>query len=294
MEKKHTVLLVGLVVLQLFTLARLSSLQQEMGNRFQQVQNLVVGLDGSVSGIYGNVERMLREEASLLDSSRTTFGELDPAGYTVPATVEAVPKEYSEGMEAFLQAGEARSPMVRSGTVFTGTVEVPVFETVDIQVVLREGESFRSETVEAHLSLKEKFLLQFNGGMEHASTTGSKGGKYLLEGNLHLSITGGAGNGVRSLALVQEVDGRETGRETVDPTEFLGRQVELEMELGQGQSFVFLVEAVDSYGLLYRHRVHAYDAGGEEAGTSRYKWGEEGTTILDQEGNVLHPKGLQE
>ena len=103
MKKQTTYILVAaLIVLQLYSITRINSLQSRVENLNNNVHSVENRLDNQISSIYQNVDQQLEAQASLILNSSTKVGKLNIATLTVPVTFTIEPKVITETMSVFL------------------------------------------------------------------------------------------------------------------------------------------------------------------------------------------------
>jgi hypothetical protein len=84
-------------------------------------------ITSNIDTIYSNVDEMLKQKASLIESATTEIGILNVDELTVPVTFTLIPKEVSEHPAVSLDFNGELFPMEKNGTTFFATVSCNVF-----------------------------------------------------------------------------------------------------------------------------------------------------------------------
>lgn len=98
----------------------INRLSQSMHSQHQQFIN-------QVESIYSNVDRQLKEEASLLSGFEVEYGEIDLNDHTIDVTVKLVPKLISEDMIISVSINGRSADLAKTGSSFTGTIPVDIY-----------------------------------------------------------------------------------------------------------------------------------------------------------------------
>lgn len=99
---------------------RIDQLQNGMHNQHQQFMN-------QIESIYTNVDRQLKEEASLLSGVDAEYGEISIEDHTIDVTVKLVPKLISENMKVHVSIDGRSTDLSRDGSAFSGTIAVDIY-----------------------------------------------------------------------------------------------------------------------------------------------------------------------
>ena len=97
----------------------INRLSNAMHSQHQQFMN-------QVESIYSNVDRQLKEEASLLSGFEVEYGEIDLNDHTIDVTVKLVPKLISEDMKISVSINGRSADLAKTGSSFTGTIPVDI------------------------------------------------------------------------------------------------------------------------------------------------------------------------
>ena len=107
---------------------RIDQLQNGMHNQHQQFMN-------QIESIYTNVDRQLKEEASLLSGVDAEYGEINLEDHTIDVTVKLVPKLISEDMKISISINGRNADLTKSGSVFTGTIPVDIYNMGELMLM---------------------------------------------------------------------------------------------------------------------------------------------------------------
>ena len=132
MKKRITyILLTILIITQVISMLKLDELKSLIDSTRNELSNLSNNTRNEASYIYDNVDRMLREEASIITDASVEIGLPDIETLTVPVLFSLIPKEVRETTTVSLNFGGNVIPMVRNGTTFTATIPFDVFDVIE-------------------------------------------------------------------------------------------------------------------------------------------------------------------
>ena len=274
--KKNTGLkiIVAILVIALFacfiwvyTLTNeLNRLSNAMHSQHQQFMN-------QVESIYTNVDRQLKEEASLLSGVEAEYGEISIEDHTIDVTVKLVPKLISENMKIQVSIDGRSTELSRDGSAFSGTIAVDIYNVGEQMLMTIETDSgtqtqFLSE-------IRTEYLWEGKiPSLYHCDISGSgtfTEGKYTLNGTIDINcspIEYTPEIKFEKFVLVTEQNGTEINREDIT-SEVLNYQTyphgvywrdeyKMECEAKEGDDVRIYLEATDSLGYLHRMLIHQW------------------------------------
>ena len=274
--KKNTGLkiIVAILVIALFacfiwvyTLTNeINRLSNAMHSQHQQFMN-------QVESIYTNVDRQLKEEASLLSGVEAEYGEISIEDHTIDVTVKLVPKLISENMKIQVSIDGRSTELFRDGSAFSGTIAVDIYNVGEQMLMTIETDSgtqtqFLSE-------IRTEYLWEGKiPSLYHCDISGSgtfTEGKYTLNGTIDINcspIEYTPEIKFEKFVLVTEQNGTEINREDIT-SEVLNYQTyphgvywrdeyKMECEAKEGDDVRIYLEATDSLGYLHRMLIHQW------------------------------------
>lgn len=245
--------IVALLLLNMFTLYKLNSMENNINNKFQQSDILTNNLKNDINNISSNVETNLKKQGSILDNHNVTFGEFNPSNLTIPVTVSITPKEYSKGLIASLQINNKSVLMKNEGTSFVGTVEANIFEDFQLKVDLDNNGVEKIETIEEHGDLKSKHLLTISGGFNGESSISSN--QYQYSGKIVLNFVSSQSNKVEKISIVNDVNGVIISKREIEPSNSVSVDFNDKIKLKNGEKLTTYAMVQDKYGLNYKYFV---------------------------------------
>ena len=269
---------------------RIDRLQNGMHNQHQQFMN-------QVESIYTNVDRQLKEEASLLSGVDAEYGEISIEDHTIDVTVKLVPKLISENMKVQVSIDGRSTDLSRDGSAFSGTIAVDIYNVGEQMLMTIKTDSgtqtqFLSE-------IRTEYLWEGKiPSLYHCDISGNgtfTEGKYTLNGTIDINcspIEYTPDIKFEKFVLVTEQNGTEINREDIT-SEVLNYQTyphgvywrdeyKMECEAKEGDDVRIYLEATDSLGYLHRMLIH--------------QWREQNGTMAEAvDGNeyIFDPNGVQ-
>ncbi|MDP4178338.1 MAG: hypothetical protein Q8900_08385, partial [Bacillota bacterium] len=221
-----------LLLLNMFTLYKLYSIENNINYKFNQNDILNNSLKNDINNISSNVETSLKKQGSILDNYNVTFGELNPSNFTVPVTISITPKEYSKGLIANLQANNKSVTLKNEGKSFTGTVNANIFDNFQLKVDLNNKGVDKIETLEEYDDLKDKYLLKISGGFDGQSNSGSN--QYQYSGKVNLNFNSSKSNNVEKISIINDVNGVIIGKHQIKPSNSVSVDLNDKIKLKNG------------------------------------------------------------
>ena len=322
--KKHlsTVATVLALVIAVVSQFRISNLQSEIHQLENQLNNSVSMLQSNQSAALSRMQELMEQEASILTQTNFSLDELDLADKTFVLSGSVTPKEHQPGVtEAFLTVNGKAYPMELANGTYTIQLDLPVFEDARVEKVeFREDDVIRTETLDEQWSPRYELLPSVHGRLGGSSRGTAANGVYTWhrEGEVRINVEGkGQVIDVRSVTLVEELDGVEVGRTEipltstestqrknakeepappptsgiqVDGAESFYHMIDREFNIPFGSTLELLAEVVDGNGLRYRTVLEywAVNEKGEPVDDDYLGLRDLFEQILDTDGNVLY------
>ena len=252
-------IIAALILANFFTLSKLNRLENSIINQNNQSQAIERNLRNKIDNIYSRVEAMLEKEASILDNYDVKFGEFNTKDLTVPMTLNITPKEYSDELIAKLQLNNEVVIMKNSGTIFTVTKDVNIFNPIDVKVILEVNDIKKLETLNINSNLQHKYLLGVSGGFSGESSYGSK--KYKYKGSIELDIRETENNKALEVMIVKELNGKIIDEEKVAAIRHKVIPVSGELDINANDTLIIYAKVKDSYGLTYKRILKSHQVG---------------------------------
>lgn len=260
MKKNTLYYIIGaLVLLNLFTLFKLNSLENYVDNYLQQNNFAANNLRNEINNIYSNVDAKLKKQASIFDSHSLTFGDLNSSNFTIPVTLLITPKEHSKGLTASLLINDKSFPMKNEGTSFVVTAEAYIFHDFKLKVVLEENGVKKTETIEEYYDLKNKYLLVINGGFGGESSYSHSSGQYHYNGKIDLNFNASPFNRPVKVTIVNDVNGSLIDEQKVEPSSHISVNEKKTIKLTAGDRLTKYAVIQDIYGLNYKYIIDVFD-----------------------------------
>lgn len=310
MKKLSPFIIAVLIVLQIFTLIRIDSLQQNLQNLQSQLVGLRSTLSLQIEQLKTSQAAQAKAQASILERFEYSLGALDPANLTVAMTFTITPKTARSDTKAALFIGSERADMVRQGAVFAVTRPVGIFADLAATAVLTDGDQQRTEQLDLPLSLRQAVLptvfarldptgssgsnggASGNGsvsadGSSFRKTAGTAAGEFAVKGRLLVDVKPVKGNAIEKARLLVDVDGRIVAEKPIN-TSGQGNEIDERQTLLAGQTVTLLVEATDQLGLRYRIVISRLSLDATVTPVARAECLASGeAAILDREGKTV-------
>ena len=322
--KKHLSAIITALALVIAVVSqfRISGLQSEIRQLENHLNNSVSMLQSNQSAAISYMQELMEKEASILTNTDFSLGEMDLANKSFVLNGSVTPKEHQPGVtKAFLTVNGKAYPMELNNGVYAVQVDLPLFEEARVEKVeFHEGDVIRTETLEEQWSPRYKLLPRVNGhlgGSGHGSATN---GVYTWhrEGEVRISVEGkGQIIDIRSVTLVEELDGVEVGRTEipltstesnrgnnakeepappptsgtqVNGTETFYHMIDREFNIPFGSTLELLAEVVDGNGLRYLTVIDHWTVSESGENVDDDMWGLRDVfeQILDADGNILY------
>ena len=299
--KRQRLIIIILAVALVVAFVQLNGYKTESENRYNSLSNHIQRVSDNIQEIYGNVDRMLEEEASLVTSFNYEYGKLDAENRLVPVSVKITPKTYSDRTTLTLDFGSEKVELNRGADgEFIADFNAPLFPDTESEVVkllIKDGNTTQTQELEWYISsLYEKFLPQLMAGFifDHTKFTEEKGlpvdGEVMFMGDIEES----GGKAFTDLKLVYMLNDKIVEEVEIPEATFQSAVSDIDIyktypDAKAEDIFTLYIEGVDEYGFVHRitlkETVCISDEDiTEEALDGYYE------TILDKEGNVLYDR----
>lgn len=290
--KKNSIVIpvILLLILQAISLFRISRLESQISELTGQVAGIANNSSSLAGNIYSNVESLLKRQASIIDSYDFTFGEVDKNSFEVPVTFTVTPKVSSQNTVAKLVLSGEDFIMERSGTTYSATGSISIFDELKASVIFSESGADSTEKLGEFGMLMEKFIpsfsVRFDGSSGYRKNNDEASGTYERKGTIALELYNFGSAAIIEAALIAEVDGVVVSEDDFSDSKAL--QVDRKYELKAGQTLVMYVKAVDSLGLTHIIRTNEISIGadGNQSGEEIWDW-DNNKTLLDKDGKVV-------
>lgn len=287
--KNLEIIVVVLVLINIFTLFKINSVENSLERHMQQYDNDVNNVENNINNIYSNVDEKLKKQASILDSYDVKIGdELNSNNYTVPVTLTITPKEYSDGLIATLQLNSKKISMQKEGTSFVGITDVYIFDDFQLKVILEQNGVKKTESIEEYSQLQYKYLLEIYGGFGGNESYSS--GIYKYDGDINVNFENSQNNSPKKVSLVKYLNGTVVSEQEVEFTDNMIIPVNDKLELNANDKFMLCANIQDKYGINYKYVVMLYeiDSKGKYV-NKRPEWSNGSVIeISDKNGNILY------
>jgi len=322
--KKHLSTIVTVLALTIAVISqfRISNLQSELQQLENRLNNSISMLQSNQSAAITHMQDLMEKEASILTHTDFSLGEMALADKTFVLSGSVTPKEHQPGVtEAFLTVNGKAYPMELANGVYTIQVDLPLFEEARVdKVEFHEGDVIRTETLNEQWSPRYRLLPQVSGRLSGSGRGSAANGVYTWhrEGEVRINVEGkGQVIDVRSVALVEMLDGVEVGRTEipltstessrgnnatkepappptsgtqVNGTESFYHMIDREFNIPFGSTLELLAEVVDGNGLCYRTVLDHWTVSESGENVDDALWGLRDLfeQILDENGNILY------
>ncbi len=268
--KKHIsyILIAVLIVLQLYSLAKISSLQSRIENTYNTIDSVENRLNSQINSIYQNVDQKLEAQASLIHNTSVKVGKLDVSTLTVPITFTIEPKTVTETMSVSLDFNGEIVRLEKSGLQYFALRNFKISDSISPKIIMEDN---GIKNVEEHQELNVSSIQEhvFPSLFAHFSGQSSyRANKYHTKGKLDIDYKPSQENNpFIDIKYVIKVDD-----EIINET-----PVVLEKESGSGGTFMLDIDdkytinngqiltsnvvAVDSLGFTHEYLVMHFAGG---------------------------------
>lgn len=250
-------IIIGLIILNCYSLVKLERLETNLDNIIHQVDYTENNLRNEINTIYSNVDEKLKKQGSILDSHQLTLGKLNEDDVTVPITLRITPKEASQNLGASLEFNDKIITMKKEGTSFSVTFDAYVLDKPEMKVVLENNGVQKIETFEEHIDLRNKYFLEISGGIEGSSSYGSDTFQHRGTISLYFSYT--EYNSPKKITVIKEVNENIISQNTEEASYHNSIPLNEKYKLSKGDKLDIYAIVEDQYGFNYKYKLLNYE-----------------------------------
>ncbi|MBQ4057938.1 MAG: hypothetical protein IJD40_03280 [Lachnospiraceae bacterium] len=268
---------------------KLKSQNSNLDSEIQMLRN-------EINSIYNNVDKQLKEEASLISGVDFSIGDPSEDMKSVKLSLTVVPKLITDNTELFITVDGITAPLFRSGSEFTGTIDVGLFVDYNQWPLLSIKSAGETKT-EYLEDIDISYMFSRHLPSLYADMSGGNG-KFsdgTLSVDLGFSIEskpayGNAPITFTSFTLIEEVNGKEISRQDITDEvrksgESYNTRYVKNFKVTYGDELKVYVIAEDSLGYIHKTLAH-YWLESENGAQAETVFG--GETIFDKDGNMLY------
>ena len=220
-QKIISCIIVGLLV---FSLVQIVVLRDEIDNLKSvnsRLSSELNQINGNINSIYTNVDKKLKQQASILSGVNYDIGEINDDNETVSVALKIVPKTIVDDMQVSVKIGDEITELTRKGNEFTAKFNVGLFIGYDEYplVTIKTSAGTQTEYLEdVDLSYQfDRYFPTLEARMNGSSTT-------YRDSSAHINSTYDVdvhkyGNDsdvtFTKITLVETLNGEEIGREDI-------------------------------------------------------------------------------
>lgn len=296
--KRQRLIIIILAVALVVAFVQVNTYKTESENRLNSLSNQIQRVSDDIQSIYGNVDKMLEEEASLVTSFNYEYGKLDAEKRLVPVSVKITPKTYSDRTTLTLDFGSEKVELKRGdGGEFIADFNAPLFPDTDSEVVkllIKDGNTTQIQELDWYISsLYEEFLPQLMAGFVFDHTTFSEEKGLTVKGDVMFmgDIEESDGKAFTDLKLVYMLNDKIVEEAEIPEATFQSAVSDIDIyktypDAKTEDIFTLYIEGVDEYGFVHRITLKetvcsSAESDAEEPSDGFYE------IILDKDGNEL-------
>lgn len=300
-NKIFKIVIICLAVALVISFFMISNLNNELSNTKNNLNNQISNLREEIDSIYGNVDRKLKKQASLLSESDYTLGEFNSETKKMPVTFTVIPKIVSDNMKLFIAVGDEKIELAKDGEEYSGTAELGLFIEYDewpLLTIETGGETKTEFLDNIYVScLYNNVLPQLAADMTETSNYG-KGYVRVEAGFAVEDIKASEGSSVKfnSFTLVQEKNGKEIERKDITSEvlkadgSYHSRFTQT-FEAAEGDEIKLYVTAEDSLGFIHKVLMSYWYNEADHADEIPAVM-TRGESIYDSDGNLLYGEDI--
>ncbi|MBB6215382.1 hypothetical protein HNQ80_001471 [Anaerosolibacter carboniphilus] len=164
--------------LNVATYFRVDSLKQEIRNTQNDISTLSGSINGSVSSSMSQINEMLKKESSLITEFKYEFGEYKDKRIDLLLNVK--PKVYTAGDKLYFsyKTDNERPALIEAQSLdninFESKINVSILDNIDIDLIIDNGASRKTEKLESIYRPAEKFTARLSANPLGGSMTYNK------------------------------------------------------------------------------------------------------------------------
>ncbi len=297
MKKNSEVLIAALILLNIFTLFKLNSIQNSLDNNYREIRYTVEDTRNKVSSFTSDINSLIEKQASIIDSYEVTFGDKLNSDLTVTVKLSVVPKEYTDETNLSLLFNDKNITMEKNGAAFSGAVDVNIFEEFKPMIVIEQDGVKKTESIDEYYD-QHKYILDIDG--RYNGKESYRSGKYIFfDGNIDIQVVSPQGNLPEDVKIIYDVNGKTVKEQDAEAFEnnydnisnIFNIDIKNEQfDLNANDKLTMYAVVKDNFGLNYKY-VFKYIEIDSEGNPLRLiaEW-TTGTIveISDNEGNILY------
>ena len=184
---------------------------RQLVNQITYMQDTTNIILSDVNGMQADIEKTLREEASMVESYSIEIVDMDFLRRTYKVDVSAVPKEYTEKTKMSIFFGTTECALRLEGYAYKGSLSLPLDKTFDgnIPFLLANGKKKTTEVIEEYDGLQTHLSEVLSGTVEDIPSY--KDGTMKLDTACSFQLDGFDRYEFEEFKLVAQMDGEEIG-----------------------------------------------------------------------------------
>lgn len=218
LTKLINILICGVLI---FGMYKISDLQHQVDNLRNSINNVDRHLRNDMNNIYSNVNNMLEEESNQLTTNKWEYNSIDIENKTAKISAIIIPKEFNPRVTKvkILNDNKEYSLDYINGE-YVANIDIPLFDTTEFnQVQLYDNGTIRTQNLKWNINPRYEALVQtfvrFNG---RSSTSYGKEALWSPNGSINFDIEKKGTFSIKTIELVEMMDGKEINRINVDIT----------------------------------------------------------------------------
>jgi hypothetical protein len=263
-KQRAYILIVILIILQLYSITKISSLQNKIENTNMTLNTIDYRMNNQINSIHNTINQKLEEEASKILDSSVSVGNLNTSTLTVPITFTVEPKTISEDLSVSLDFNGEILPLQRSGIKFSGTKGLEISESVFPKIIL-EDQGVKS--IEEHRGLNVSRIKEsiFPSIFAHFSgTTKYSSGEYHAQGVIDIDYKEfNKNNYFKEMKYIVKIDGALVDEKPIlleanQSGESFSVDINDQYTLDKGEILTTSIMAEDELGFTHEYLVTHY------------------------------------
>jgi len=252
-EKTLLLTLIALVVVfGIFINNKIGTIQ-DLSHQIGDLSVTVNNQSQQISGLYVQIDDLLKKQASIIDSYDIAYGLFDSDDMTYAVSIDVTPKEFQSDTTAVVTLGDLQRDMHFSGASFSAALRAPITEGGNPTVTFHEDGGNRSETLESVISFKDHYLHQIKCGFSGEKSY--RGEQMHYDGYVFVASDLPGGSAVESGRIVAILNDQEIWEKafTLAPQDENTIECDASFAVGPGDVFALYVDIRDGNGILYRY-----------------------------------------
>ena len=294
LRKIITCLVVVLLVFSLVQNAALNDKIENLSSANSRLNSEINLIRNDINSIYSNVDKQLKEQASLISGFDYSIGNPDKDMKTVPLILEVVPKMITDEIKLSVAVADVTSQLTRKGSAFSGKINVGLFEAYEQYPLL---------TIESTDGIKTEYLEDINisylftdylpslDAHMNMDWTRTSNGTLRVSSILSIqSFVKSSDVNFTSFSFVEELNGKEIGREDITSDVLkagneYSKDYNKSFEVTDEFELRIYIEAVDSLGYIHKKLADCIMQSQMDAMIESIM---DDVTIYDTDGNMLY------